>query len=352
MTQRKTKAVVIGGLVVAITLLHLFTNDRYVYLHIFYRHLYYVPVILASFWFGIRGGLATWVGVIVLYPAYIVAREGTWSWTPGNFDRIMEFVVFLILAILLGSLLDREKAHQKALRESEALAAIGRAMAGVAHDMKTPLIAIGGFANQLKKRFEEDDPGRQKLEVVVRETARLESMVKEMLDFSRPLKLNLEQSDLNVLIRETAPMIEEVAKEHQVIVHMELATELPVVHFDRMRIEQALINLGVNAAQACPEGETVTIRSFLESDKVVLEVSDRGHGIPHEKKEEIFNPFFTTKKGGTGLGLAIVKKIIDAHDGRLELVSDVGEGATFRISLPINRSRPERPDKEPESEAS
>ena len=352
MNRTNVRIVTIAGIVAVVTFLHFFTGNRYVYHHIFFRHLYYLPILLASFWFGIKGGLATCASVVILYPTYILIQEGTWSWTPENFERLMEMVVFLTVAFLLGALRDREKARQKALRESEALAAMGRAMAAVAHDMKTPLIAIGGFANQVRKEFKEPDPKYQKLGIVVRETSRLENMVRSMLDFSRPLSLDCKQSDLSGLIRESVSMIEEIAQQHKVTVQMELAPQLPMVILDRMRVEQALINLGANAVQACPEGETVTIRSFVEGKHAVVEVSDRGFGIPPEKKEEILRPFVTTKKGGTGLGLPIVKKIIDAHEGLLEIRSDVGKGSTFRISLPLAGPRPNREESAPEPKTS
>lgn len=352
MNRTNVRIVTIAGIVAVVTFLHFLTSSRYVYYHIFFRHLYYLPVLLASFWFGIKGGLATCASVALLYPVYILMQDATWSWTPGNFERLMEMVVFLTVAFLLGALRDREKARQKALRESEALAAMGRAMAAVAHDMKTPLIAIGGFTSQVRKEFKEPDPEYQKLGIVVRETSRLENMVKSMLDFSRPLSLDLRQSDLNSLIGESVSMIEESAQQHKIAVQMELAPEVPMVSLDRMRMEQALINLGVNAVQACPEGETVTLRSFVEGKHAVVEVSDRGFGIPPEKKEEIFRPFFTTKKGGTGLGLCIVKKIIDAHEGLLEIRSDVGKGSTFRVSLPLVGPRPIRKESAPEPKTS
>jgi len=230
-------------------------------------------------------------------------------------------------------LIQRERALE-ALRESERLAAMGRALSSVAHDMKTPLIAIGGFTRLAQRHMEETNPHRQKLDIVIKETQRLETMVKDMLDFSRPLDLNRSAEDIDLAINESLILLDSTAKERKVSLRSAMAPDLFLASFDPTRIKQVLINLAANAIQASPEGETVTIRTYANQANLIIDVTDHGPGIPREKREAVFSPFYTTKKEGTGLGLPIVKKIVEAHQGRIEILDNPDGGLTFRLVLP------------------
>jgi len=243
----------------------------------------------------------------------------------------------------MWKIIQREKA-EKNLRESESLAAMGRAMAAVAHDMKTPLIAIGGFARLAQKRIEEDSPIQDKLEIVVKETRRMENMVKSMLDFSRPLKLKCSKGDISQLVAECLAIVAPMAKEKKIKLCSRLDSGTPaLVNLDFMRMKQVLINLLTNAIQASLEGEDVIIGFDTKGANLLINVIDYGCGIPPDKRQEIFSPFYTSKKEGTGLGLAIVKKIIEAHHGHIEITDNFGKGTTFRVEIPIDFSSHEYP---------
>ena len=233
----------------------------------------------------------------------------------------------------MWKLIQRERA-EKALRESESLAALGKALSGLAHDMKTPLVAIGGFTRLVQKHMREDTASRKKLDIVIQETERLESMVREMLDFSRPLQLHRSPEDIHRLMQESLRLIKTMARKRRI----SLSNQAPHIPFsafiDPLRMKQVLINLATNAVQASPEGGTVVVRSYLEKSSLIIDVVDRGCGIPPELREEIFSPFFTTKKGGTGLGLAIVRKIVEAHQGYLQILDNPEGGLTFRVVIP------------------
>ena len=231
----------------------------------------------------------------------------------------------------MWKLVQRERAEEK-LRESESLAAIGRALSGVAHDMKTPLIAIGGFTNLVQRDMDENDPKRARLDIVMRETRRLESMVKDMLDFSRPLELNLSVEDISRVVGECIEVTRGLAEEKKVTIRE--VSSVNSVSFDPMRMKQALINLITNAVHASSEGEVVTISCISENGNLMVDVIDHGPGIPQEKRDAVLLPFFTTKKEGTGLGLAIVKKIVEAHQGRLQILDNPDRGLTFRMMMP------------------
>jgi PAS domain S-box-containing protein len=243
----------------------------------------------------------------------------------------------------MWKIIQREKA-EKDLRESESLAAMGRAMAAVAHDMKTPLIAIGGFACLAQKRINIGSPVQNLLEIVVKETQRMENMVKSMLDFSRPLELECSKGDIGQLVAECLALVAPMAKERKINLCSRLDSGVPAVaSLDFMRMKQVLINLLTNAIQASQEGDDVIIGCETKGENLLINVIDYGCGIPPDKRQEIFSPFYTSKKEGTGLGLAIVKKIIEAHQGHIEISDNPGKGITFRVKIPIDLSSPEYP---------
>lgn len=256
----------------------------------------------------------------------------------GNKATEYDFSDARELTLLLDGtwkIIQREKAERH-LRESESLAAMGRALAAVAHDMKTPLIAIGGFSRLAQKRIKDDASVHDLLEIVVQETGRMERMVKDMLDFSRPLELELSKTDIGRLVAECLTVVEPLAGEKKITLTNGIApVTLLTASVDYMRIKQALINILTNAIQASQEGEEVIIGCDASRKNLAINVIDFGCGIPPDKKEEIFSPFYTSKKDGTGLGLPIVKKIIEAHRGRIEITDNPEKGTTFRVNIPL-----------------
>jgi len=343
--RQKEKVILVSALLAAVTVLHYATGIQSHHLHIIYQGLYYIPLILAAFWFGLRGALAGSVGITLLYtPFILIYWEG---FSQSDFSRVMEIVHYFMVALIVGWLSDRQRLQQKRLSQSERLAAVGQAMAGVAHDMKTPLIAIGGFTNLVKTkirkvRLDEESfevfakDAEDKLLIVLKESRRLENMVKDMLDFSRPLELQKSKENVDELVSECVALVSGQAEEKRVRVVAVQGNGFAPVSLDATRIKQALINLLMNAIQASPEGETVTVRSYRNGRSLTIDVTDCGCGIPMNKREEIFSPFFTTKKEGTGLGLPLVIKIIEAHEGRLQIVDNPEKGITFRVLVPIS----------------
>ena len=335
MLEMNTKARVlfIVFLVVSIAIPHYFTEMSERKYHILYQGLFFLPVILAAFWFGLRGGLSTSIGISVILIPFTVVHWNAFS--SGDFNNIMEVFLYNAVGAILGILRDRELMQQQRLREAENLAAMGRALSSVAHDMKTPLIAIGGFTLWVKRHIESNNPCHEKLDIVVKETTRLENMVKDMLDFAKPLELHLADESIDRLIQESLAVVETVAQARQVRIQSQFLGKIAPVPLDGMRIKQVLINLVVNAVQASPEAETVMVACHQEQSRIVIDVRDLGSGIAKDRRELVFSPFFTTKKEGTGLGLPIVKKIAEAHDGSLEILDNPDRGVTFRLILPF-----------------
>jgi signal transduction histidine kinase len=329
--RRKIKIFLIVILVVGITFFHYYTESKEHLYHLSYQGLYFLPVMLAGFWFGLKGGLGTSLSITVLYVPFTVVHWGGFS--AGDFNSIVEMVLYNAVAVLIGGLRDREKTMQRRLHEAGQLAAMGKAVSGLAHDLKTPLIAIGGFSRLVHKDLEENSPHRKKLGIIVEEVQRLERMIREMLDFSRPLELHRTQEDMSGVIGQSLAIVSDVAEGRKVKVEWQPSQDLPLVSIDAARMKQALINLLINAIEASTEGGTVTVQSYQKWRRLIIDVSDHGCGIPVDMKEEIFSPFFTTKEGGTGLGLPIAKKIVEAHSGYLEVLENREGGAIFRVMI-------------------
>jgi two-component system, NtrC family, sensor histidine kinase HydH len=342
--DEKARILLIAAMMLGITSLVYLTKQDKVNYQIFFRELYFVPIVLSGFWFGLRGALITSLSITGLYLPYTMINWRGFS--ASDIHKLMELLLYNGVALILGILKQRERAEQKRLREAENLAAMGKALSAVAHDMKTPLIAIGGFARLVKKHTGAENPYRDKLDIVVQETARMENMVKEMLDFSRPLALHPSDENVHRLVEESVAVVEHLARSRNVAIQIDSSPSLPAITIDAMRMKQVLINLVTNAVQASPEGNSISIRAAIQNSGLVIEVVDHGAGIPPEKKDEIFHPFVTTKKEGTGLGLSITRKIVEAHQGRIDVEETLGGGATFKVVMPQREHRPRK--KEPE----
>ncbi|MGM0427764.1 MAG: sensor histidine kinase, partial [Thermodesulfobacteriota bacterium] len=317
-----------------ILVLHYFTHYHFAVRHAVYRMLFYLPLVLGSFWFGFKGAMGVSIAVILFYAPFLFS---TWQGISHDFEKLIEGTLFVFIALVLGYLSEKERKEETARYQAERLASIGRAVSEIAHDMKSPLMAIGGFTSQVSRKLSAKDPNRKKLDLVVNETSRLESMVKEMLDFSRPVQLQTRMENLNRLAEECIEISAPVAEDHGVKIKTEFDPELPSQSLDEYRIKQVIMNLITNAIQASPPGKTVWVRTRKGKHEAALDLSDSGCGIKEEDQEKIFEPFFSTKKEGTGLGLAIVKKIAEAHGGEISLYSNPEEGVTFSVRLPAEK---------------
>ena len=224
---------------------------------------------------------------------------------------------------------------QNKLVRSERFAAIGEAAAYLSHEIKNPLIIIGGFARQVEKSLSDEDGNRQKLKIIQDEARRLELMLTDVRDFTRPSMPQKELQDINSIIENTLALLESDLKDKSISCKKSLDSDLPPIFFDPQQIEQLLINLAKNAIEAMPSGGKFFISSWREDKQVKVSAVDNGTGIPSEIAAKIFNPFFTTKKKGTGLGLAVCRKIIEDHEGEIRVQSEEGKGTKVTIILPI-----------------
>ncbi len=219
--------------------------------------------------------------------------------------------------------------------QSERLAAVGNTVTHIAHEIKNPLLIIGGFARQLQKIPGLDDKAQKKLGIIAEEVSHLEEMVAEMREFIRRPTPQKRLGPLGAALDNVLELFRDTFAEKQIRVHRVEETPVPEVSFDPQQLHQVLINLLKNAMEAMPGGGEITITSRVKGPNAEISIADTGEGIPPEVAAKIFQPYFTTKEKGTGLGLAICQGIIHEHGGDIVVASAPGRGTTFTIRLPL-----------------
>ncbi|NUP99379.1 MAG: PAS domain S-box protein, partial [Armatimonadetes bacterium] len=238
--------------------------------------------------------------------------------------------------------LEELRRAQDDLRQAERLAGIGSVAANVAHEIRNPLVSIGGFARRLQDKAADSEYVASRAAIIVKEVQRLEQILKNVADFTAPGAPELAPTQLSDLVHEVLGTQSPVLEESRTELVVRTNHELPAVLCDADKIKQVILNLVRNAIQAMGPGGRLEVGTCasLDGDGVDIWVADSGPGIPSDRLEEIFNPFFTNKADGTGLGLAVSRKIAVDHGGTLSVDSREGEGATFILSLPLS-GRPE-----------
>ncbi|MGO8760372.1 MAG: two-component system sensor histidine kinase NtrB [Desulfobaccales bacterium] len=221
---------------------------------------------------------------------------------------------------------------------TERLAAVGNTMTHIAHEIKNPLLIIGGFARQLLKIPGLEDKALHKLNIIAEEVGQLEAMVAEMREFVRRPPAQKRPGQIGDALTTALELFQDTFADHRVTVRRKEETPLPPVIFDPQQVHQVLINLFKNALEAMPKGGKITITSRVKGAFAEISVRDTGEGMSPEVAGNIFQPYFTTKAKGTGLGLAICQGIIQEHGGVISVTSTLGKGTTFTIQLPLNEA--------------
>ena len=227
--------------------------------------------------------------------------------------------------------------NQNYLLKHERLADIGKLATTAAHEIKTPLIAIGGYARRVLKNYKNAKLDPRDLEIIVQEVERLEQVTSQILDYSRESKLSIQKNSLNRIIQEALEVLESKFKYNNISLQTDFLDGLHQVDVDSHRLKQVLFNLIENAIDAMFSGGTLIIRTKKKDDYAILEIEDTGKGISSEEMKKLFVPFYSTKPSGSGLGLAVSKKIVDDHYGSIEVESKPNQGTRFVIRLPLNQ---------------
>jgi PAS domain S-box-containing protein len=233
--------------------------------------------------------------------------------------------------------LDSLESINTQLQVSERLAALGRITAGVAHEVKNPLNSMRLWLENLKESLPADGDGaaQQAVQVLDKEIDRLDQVVKRFLDFTRPMDVRLEATQLADLLKEALEIAKPQLQKSNIQLAQLLPIDVPEVYVDRALLKQAVLNLVLNAAEAMPGGGQLRLVLSRRGEMAEITVGDTGKGIPPENRQKIFQLFFTTRPGGSGIGLASTFRIVQLHNGSIDFTSEVGRGTTFRIELPL-----------------
>lgn len=352
---------ILTGLLALITLVHYVVGTGGPgLLHSILGHLYIVPILLGASWYGIPGGIAVSIISTALFSPHLFLH-----WTDPFLDvyNFVEIFLFLLIGITTGVLSQMERnqrmryeqallrlddSHRKLreqtdilfqteeqLRMADRLSALGELSAGMAHEIRNPLGSIKGAAEILKDDYVPGAPKYEFIQILLKETDRLNLIVQEFLGFARPKQPEFEQTDLNEAIESVLTLSAQEAKKAGVKVEKRLDPSLGMRSLDAGLLKQAFLNLVLNAIQAMPQGGVLTVTSALRGRSLEVSVSDTGTGISGEDRKKLFSPFFTTKKDGTGLGLAITYRIVRNHKGEISVESEPGKGSTFTVKLQV-----------------
>ena len=239
--------------------------------------------------------------------------------------------------VLIFEDVTREARLEAKVKEMDRLADIGYLAARMAHEVRNSLSPIKCAAQFVREGLDEDDALREWPNIIIEEVDGMSRLTAEMLDFARATSLDMRALQPEAFLASAVQRMASFLEEHRVTVRWEIAPDLPELYADQVQLGQVVRNIVMNAAQAMPEGGEFTIAAESDADArtITLRFQDRGIGIEADQVREIFRPFVTTKTKGTGLGLPIVQKIVHQHGGQIHVESQIGEGTTFRIHLPL-----------------
>jgi signal transduction histidine kinase len=236
---------------------------------------------------------------------------------------------------LQNAYLELEKTHDMLVRH-ERLAAIGELSARIAHEIRNPLATIGGFAKSIPKKYEDRERTIRNATIIVKEVARLENILTNILDFSKNSIPKKTLVDINTLVKETLLFIESDIVANNIILALSLSPETIEACIDPSQIKQVLLNVLKNGIHAMQDGGSIGLITRIDGANAIVEIHDTGKGIPAQYLNNIFEPFFTTRGNGTGLGLSISNRIVQNHQGTMAITSSEGEGTTVCITLPLH----------------
>ena len=360
LSSRRYYSVIIKILLATLLMMH--TGDPAGGINSSYYLIYFLPVMTAALFFEGTGTLIWTAITSAAYCSLLIPALERYVLTPETAKELaLRNIFFFLAAVLVNPFVSENRRQaqryrrlaeelaetnrrleqaQEEARRSERLAALGQLTAGLAHEIRNPLAVIKGSAETLTRRLQSADPLTTELAgYISSEVNRLNTIVTRFLNFARPLKLERRPTQIIPLLDRSLKVASERWPEGKVEVIRQYAENLPEMIVDPDLCEQAFVNLVLNAYEAMIEtGGRLTLSvATANSDGrrgVEVGVEDTGPGVPPELREQIFNPFFTTKKEGVGLGLSLVSKIVDDHRGWIRILSEPGKGACFRVFLP------------------
>jgi signal transduction histidine kinase len=330
MRKKKYYIILIVGSTLLITGLHYVIPQERPHLTIF-EELYYMPILVAAVIFGMRGSLLTFALASLSYLPFFF---GAWA-GPSQLeflDRLFHLIFSGVFAVFAGFLIERDWRRREELGKERYLAGVGRAAAEIIHDLKSPLIAISGFAARIKEGKGEAARAAQ---MIIETAQTIEKTAAGILGFAKPADLDLKEEDVAALIKKVCDTCLEKARKSEIKLSADMPPEGLRASMDSLQMQRALTNLVDNAIDASEEGQTVNVRTMVEGNYLIVRVVDHGSGMDKETLENLFTPFYSRKSQGTGLGLATAKKIVDLHRGAILVKSRPGAGTEITVRLPL-----------------
>ena len=342
-----------------VTSLHYITGTEHMQQHDVYRRIYYLPIILGGFWFGIRGGAGIALLVSVIYAPHVLFQ---WGYMPSiHIEQYLEILLYNLIGFTTGFLSSRVYAErllaeenmqrltesytklreqadlimeiEDQLRQADRLTALGELSAGMAHEIRNPLGSIRGTAEILRDALPDNTRLTEFSEILINEVDRLNKVVENFLSFARQAPNEQSEFSPDVVLREVIQLTRRQLKKNRIRIIWD-ETPLPKAIGEAGQFRQVFINLILNAQQVMTEGGRLTIDTPVsDCGQLTLKFRDEGPGIAEENLGKIFNPFFTTRSQGTGLGLAITYRIVRNHGGKITAANAPGGGAEFTITL-------------------
>jgi signal transduction histidine kinase len=357
-----------------ISLLHYLTPTMNWQYHLIYMQSYFIPILIAAFQFGIKGGIGSALLVSVLYLPHVMLQWG--GLVEANLMRFLQIVLFYVIGYLTGLKAEKEKIEkerfrraarqleinlaklreqaeklsdmEEQLRHADRLAVIGEMTASLAHEVRNPLGAIRGAVEILRDQMSSQNKTSEFFTILIDETKRLNSVVENYLQYARTQKPQKTVFEVKDILQQASLLLARQFRKQQV----ELITRWPdspcPMNSDPNQLWQVLINLLLNALQAINGPGSVTMEltssqtnnvsaSGVMLPNLCLSVSDTGQGMTKKEIRQMFKPFYTTKEEGSGLGLAIVKRIADENDWKVDAQSELNKGTAFHLIIPAGR---------------
>jgi len=327
--------------ILGVAVLHFLTPISWHHLHALVQRLYYLPILLAGYWFGLRGALIYVSICALLYVPHLVMQ---WPNHHEVYALVVELGMFFVVGSFTGFIFDARRRQsasilrqQEAMAQAERLSLVGRMAAGLAHEIRNPLASLLGSADILQRGFAEGNPDPEFADLILHDLKRLDRIVNDFLRFARPRKAEAIPLSPVEVIQGALALAASTLNKMGVHVAPVYDADLPLCWMDGEQIKQILFNLLLNAAEAMPQGGTVQLELARRGDFIVVVVQDSGPGLSIETAKHLFEPFYTTKEKGTGLGLAISKQLAEGCGGSLAWIPSA-QGARFDLVLPIHNT--------------
>jgi signal transduction histidine kinase len=353
-------AFLIAICILFVTVLHYTTPTSKPHYHEVYNRLYYIPIILGAFFFGLRGGLTVSILISLIFLPHILVDWG--GFVARNINMMAEVFLYNVVGVITGLLVSSERKYRKELeetgirlresleelekktnmlvqrddelRQSERLSLLGEMSAMMAHEIRNPLGSIKGAAEILSDNFREGDDSYRYAEILAKEVDRLNEFIDNFIRVGSVRKERPVPVQVNELLKDILFFFERIASQKGIAIESRYGRGLPMIDANPNQLRQAFMNLILNAVHAMEEGGTLTIMTTGDGKEIEVIFTDTGVGIQKESITQLFEPFYTTRENGTGLGLTITKRIVEEYGGKIDIESEVAKGTTVRVSIP------------------